>query len=349
MRYLLLIFLITFYSCEHSVPRIKKKLETVEFSENGKIRKITEYECLKYDVKNDQIDIKKSSCRIVQLREYTSNGILIKDAEWKFNYFPDRPDNLTTCEINELGQKISSNYEAIIGDKIGLTIYEEFEYNDAGFEISKRSYTNGVYTHRNETKYDDYNCPIEEIYFNEDEKRHYNTYEYDRLNRVIKSSFYQYNSLSYYTKYEYDDDNIRYSSSSKYNADDKLIENKKSDSDKPDNVLKENFYENGRIKSKHILDDNGLNIYISFDQNGNLIEHKEFDQEQLVVKKSWEYREDGALLKESQISNVNLSNNSINVTTIYKRDNLGNWTEKVVLNNANEVIDLRIREYEYYF
>lgn len=345
----MIFFFVILSSCEQSGHRIKRTIDNVEFIENGKVKSITEYKCSKFKTVNEQIDINKPSCRIIQIKEYSSDGVLLKDAEWVYNYYPDTPDKITKCEINELGQKINSKYEMIIGDKIGLTLYQEFEFNDAGFEVSKRSYTNGVYTHRDETNYDDYNCPIEEIYFNEDEKRHYNTYEYDYLNRVVKSSFYQYNSLSYYTKYKYDDDNLWHSSSSRYNAEDKLIEKKERDFDKPDKVLQEKFYENGRIKSKHILDNNGLDIYLSFDQNGNLIEHKEFDQEQLVVKKNWKYREDGALLKESEISNVNSSNNNINETTIYKRDNQGNWIEKVVLNNANEVVDLRIREYEYYF
>jgi hypothetical protein len=347
MKYILLLFIATIYSCDQSNLRVKKTPQNIEFSENGKVRKIIEYNCSKINHNNEKIVVNKSSCRIIRIKEYSLNGVLLKDAEWKYNYYPERPDNLTISKINDLGQKISSKKEMMIGDEIGVTFLQEFKYNDAGFVVEKKHFTDGVYTHKIETDYDEYNCPIKEIHYNKDEISHYYIFENDHLNRIIKSSYFTNNTLNTYIKFDFENDNDEWHSSfSKYNYDDKLIES--TVLKKPEKVLVEKYYDNGRIKFKHILSDNKLDVYLTFDENGNLIERKEFDGEQFILQMSWEYRKDGALLKESYASNVNLMNNNFDETIIYKRDNLGNWTEKIVLNNANEIIDIRARDLEYY-
>ncbi len=347
MKYILILCVFTIYSCDQSNLRLKRTAQNVEFSENGKVKKIIEFDCSKVNHNNEKIVINKSSCRIIRIKEFSLSGVLLTDAEWEYNYHPERPDNLTISDINDLGQKISTKKEMMIGDEIGITLFQEFKYNDAGFVIENKHFTDGVYTHKIVTNYDEYNCPIKEIHYNDDEISHFYIYENDHLNRVIKSSYFTNNSLRTYTKFEYESDNDDWHSSfSKYDNDDKQIESIVLK--KPEKVLEEKFYDNGRIKFKHVLSDKGLDVYLKFDENGNLIERKEFDGEQFILQKSWEYREDGALLKESQASNVTLMNNNVDETIIYKRDNLGNWIEKIVLNNANEIIHIRTRYLEYY-
>ena len=210
---------------------------------------------------------------------------------------------------------------------------------------------------RNETIYDEFNCPIKELHYdNNNEIKFYNINEFDKLNRQISSEEYSKdNSLEEKWIKEYEKDNDDWIVMKTYDADGNLIDEEYKDEDYTDIE----YYSNGKVKTWHfkttfmysiyqnlyqINDD----VYETYDKNGRLIERKIYNNEKWIATNTWKYREDDALIEESESTGRIVGKSFYKKTTYYRVDFNGNWIERYTMDSEGNVTELAVREYEYY-
>ncbi|MDX9918309.1 MAG: hypothetical protein RBT15_09925 [Gudongella sp.] len=337
-------------------PRIK---EIPKREYGGKVKRIIEYQCDKYWRDENSFKIVKNSCKIYNIKEFNLDEILIRSRSWNnFDYLKE-PDLTEIQKINKSGLVI----EKIKFSSTGET-KENYSYNPAGFETEHVLYINGMLFSRYEIFYDEYNCPIKEIYYNDNnEIKYYYTNEFDDKNREILSKRYNKdNSLEGKWTKEYEKDSDDWIIKCSFSSDGKLLEREdkrelyKSNkfefvytSDLPDKGFTDvEYYSNGKVKTWHYINYKNEDIYQTYDLNGRIIERKIYHQEDWQYSYTWKYREDGAVIEESESTSRVIGKKYYKRTTYYSVDFNGNWIEKYTIDIDGNSNVLRVREIEYY-
>jgi hypothetical protein len=108
-------------------------------------------------------------------------------------------------------------------------------------------------------------------------------------------------------------------------------------------------YPNGPVKTWRYTNEEGKNIEQTYDLSGRT--HPSYDQ--LSTRKpeesfEWKYRQDGKLLEESTTSFISPGKPYYKKSTFYRLDYYGNWVEKYSMDSEFGVIEMFVREIEYY-
>ena len=352
MKYSIFALLIIFLSCEPAIKRTPRLKENHKREYGGIVKRIIQYNCDKYWTNENPLKIAKNSCKIYKVMEFNQDEIITKEMVWYNLDYPNDPGFIETVKINESGL-IIERVEDYYGDKT-KTYYS---YNQDGFETEEVVYYENMLCWRNETIYDEFNCPIKELHYdNNNEIKFYNINEFDKLNRQISSEEYSKdNSLEEKWIKEYEKDNDDWIVMKTYDADGNLIDEEYKDEDYTDIE----YYSNGKVKTWHfkttfmysiyqnlyqINDD----VYETYDKNGRLIERKIYNNEKWIATNTWKYREDDALIEESESTGRIVGKSFYKKTTYYRVDFNGNWIERYTMDSEGNVTELAVREYEYY-
>lgn len=362
MKYSIIILILLLVSCEPAIKRTPRIKEIPVRKYGGKVKRIIEYQCDQYWAKENPLKIAKNSCKIYRVSEFNSDEILIKDMYWHDLDYPNEPGFTETQRTNESGLIIER-----ITKMTGLWANEiktNFSYNQAGFETEKVVYRKGIFSSREETIYDEYNCPIKEISYDENnEVEDYKENKYDNRNRIVLSLQYKKdNTLEEKCSYEYDGDDEDWIVKKTYDAIGRLIdEEDERDSYKtnkvdylytsrlPDEGFTDvEYYSNGKVKEWHFINEEDYDIYQTYDENGRIIERKIYSNGEWQDTNTWKYREDNALIEESESTSRVVGKSYYKTTTYYSVDFNGNWIEKITTDSEGNVLELRVREIEYY-
>lgn len=362
MKYSIFALLIFLLSCEPSIKRAPLLKEKHKREYGGKVKRIIEYDCDKYWTNENPLKIVKKSCKMYSVMEFNQDEILTKEMKWDDLDYPNDPGFILTVKINESGLIIEK-----VAKKIGSFSFElksNFSYNQDGFVTEKVIYSDNVFSSREETIYDEFNCPIKEIYYDENnEIEYYYINKFDKLNREISSEKYSKdNSLEKKWTKEYEKDNDDWIARKTYDADGNLIDkDDKRESYKmnkvdylyttglPDEGFTDiEYYSNGKVKTWHYKNQNNHDVYQTYDENGRIIERKIYFNEEWLDTYTWKYREDDAIIEESESTSRIVGKSFYKKTTYYRVDFNGNWIEKYTMDSEGNVTELAVREFEYY-
>jgi hypothetical protein len=353
--------LIFFTSCDNfinRVPRVQEKINHDPY--NGKVSKVIEYECNTYFIENENnIDINKRSCRLCAIYEYYP--LLQIEKNWSGSNDIKKPDAIKTTSFNAFGHIVEESNKSVF--PFAYESKSNYTYNESGFVVKQVSYYHGSFGNfysNIETIYDEYNCPIKEIHYDSTHKiTKYFINKFDKRNRQIKSSEfdsanvlrqeevlkYKGDDTEWTTKYEYDNNGKLKYKSDRSNSENIFTKIFKSNSD--DNYKNIEYYPNGKIKTKSYIDMGDV-VYLTYDENERIIERKTYsNNNEWKETFTWKYREDGALLEESESTSKYTNIAYYKKTSYYKLDFNGNWIEKYTIDNENNVIELKVREFEY--
>jgi hypothetical protein len=362
MKYSIIPLILLLFSCEPAIQRTPRIKEIPNRMYDSKVKKVIEYHCDKYWKNETPLKISKNSCKICEILEFNPDGILIKSREWWYFDYPNEPNQTRITRVNESGLIIER-----VSKMTGYSPSEVktvFSYNQAGFETEKVTYRNGVFLSRVEKIYDEFNCPIKEIFYDENnEIRSYLINKFDILNRITSSEEYTKNdSLSGKWSREYEKDNDDWIVTNTYDAHGNIIERRdrresykmnKLDYEYTRSLPYEGFsdieyFSNGKVKTWHFINSFNKDVYQTYDENGRIIERKIYDNEEWLETFTWKYREDDALIEESESTSKIAGKPFFKKTTYYRVDSNGDWIEKYTIDIEGNVYDLAVREFEYY-
>jgi hypothetical protein len=346
-------------------PLLKEKLVKEYF---GNVKRIIEYDCDRYFTNENPIKINKNSCKITSIENYDINEMLLKQMEWYGSNYPNDTDNIIVNKLNEAGltyewmHRWNSVYFGKLTEQKVL-----YSYNKDGFITDEVVYQSGKYLWRKEYNYDEYNCPIKEILYDSINKiESYYVRSFDLKNRETLSIKYNNkDKLIEKVVTEYDDDYYDFDGwviRTTYDGDGKLIEhedklelykNNKIDGGwtpkLPYKGAKDvEYYSSGKVKSWHFQNSSNEDVYQIYNENGRIIERKIYRNETWLETYTWNYREDGALVEQSESTSKIVGTSYYKKTTNYKLDFNGNWIEKIVFDSEDNVSLMRVREIEYF-
>lgn len=364
MKYIAAILTLIFLSsCDQLTNRTPRVQDRLIRDYRGKVKRIIEYACDKYWVHENPIRIDKNSCEILRISEFNEDEILTKEMLWNVGEYPKDPEYLTINKVDESGNIIETIRNKRLSDKKRLS----FSFNQAGFQTEWVEYMNGKFSMREETVYDEYNCPIKEITYDENNKiTHYHIYSYDEKNREISSTKYDgRDKLIYKTVKEYDDYYTDFDDlvvETDYDANGKITNkvdarelyksNKIVGSWTPKLPYKGaediEYYTSKKVRSWHFVNSTNEDVYQTYDEEGRVIERKIYRNKIWSYTYSWKYREDGALLEESESTSRVVGKSYDKRTTYYRVDQMGNWVERYRIDEEGRLSLLATREFEYY-
>lgn len=351
--------LILISGCNNS-SRIPLKRVDYQVGFEPGVKSIKEYDCQQYWTDKIPPQIVKSSCSLSKLDEYTKEGHLTKELIWFDSDNQSNPESIRLIKYNDSGQIIEdfSKSTGIINTESKII----YSYNASGFQTERIIFLNGKITFREEDIYDEFNCPIKKIYYKDNLLNQSITYEYDTKNRPITEITYDENSkLMYKEKYAYESGN-KYVKYIRYDSEGKIImeedKNKSVERNKinglytnalPGKEAKNvEYFSNGKVRSWHFKNQNNDDVFQVYDDNERIIERKIYSNEKWQDTFTWKYREDGAILEESESTSRIVEIPYFKKTTYYKYDIKGYWIEKVVVDTEGRAIELKAREIDYY-
>lgn len=325
----------------------------------GEVKKIIEYDCGRYWADGSPIRINRASCRITTIMEFNPDEIKLKELKWFMSEYPNEPNISEFVKVDSSGL-IIERISRIIGGPIDNEHISYYTYNDSGFETEREVYKNGNLLNKREIIYDDYNCPIREIHYDKNnDLTSYYINEFDNKNR--KTLYVRYNNKDiiqnkYVMEYEgdHDDWTVRY----RYDGDGNLLnkvdkrENKVNilyKSALPDNRYSNiEYYPDGQVKKWNYTNTLNNEVFQEYDLNGRIIERNVYNNNEWLESYTWKYREDGAILEESHSTSQIIGKSYYKKTTYFSVDFNGNWVEKYTMDSDERVLDMKIREIEYY-
>ena len=371
-QYGFLLSLFLLLSCQGKSERTVLVIEPHFGEFGGKVKQIIEYDCKKYFNAEFPYSIDKSSCEIKNVYKYNIDEVLIEDLSWSWNDYPDKPDYRKVKTVDKYGNilvenstKLASNnnYPFMVDMAKGYNIITTNTYNQDGFRVEQVVMRNGELQRRVEYIRDEYNCLTKEIQFdNENEVSFYIERKFDNKNRMVEYVFYdgetedkektvyKYGkSAKWEIMKEYDSNGYLVETTSRKDVIESNMIDYSASYGLPYNGYKDvEYYSDGNVRSWHYINNIGLDHFNTYDRNGETIEHKSYNGDEWQDTYTWKYREDGALIEESEATSRIVGKNYYKKTTYYKVDHNGNWIEKQILDNEGNMLEGMAREIEYY-
>jgi hypothetical protein len=120
--------------------------------------------------------------------------------------------------------------------------------------------------------------------------------------------------------------------------------------DTPQEILDEKYInpKTGKIQSLFYRNRDDEDVFELFNNEERLTERKFMKGNQWIKTQNWRYREDGALLEESESTSQVVGRSFYKKSTFYKVDNNGNWIEMYSTDSEGAVYNLNKRSIEYY-
>jgi hypothetical protein len=328
----------TLMSCGQQRIPIPKEQSTRLYK--GKVKKIISYSCSLYKQDENGIIINPKGCNIQKIEEFDEEENVISENRFEDVKDPTLITYILTTRRDAKGKILEKS--EIHNYLFNYKVRYEYKYNNNNLLIEKTQYNEDKFYNRSAYKYDEYNCMIEEDYFNATNQLDSKYISvFDNNNLMTKRTGYKPNGeLDSYIQFDYDKKGElirrRY-----YNRDNKLTE---------DNNFKEKPTDK-RDSNNNLIeysDNEGIHLKI-FDRFNRCTEEKLLNNGTWLETRTWNYRDDGALIEESFSTSRFVGKSYYKVTTKYKTDNKGNWVEKYVINNEdNGVVGLEARNIEYY-
>lgn len=361
MKYIIITFSILIcISCENSINRIPKSKEKEEREYGGKVKKIVTYYCEKCWTDEHPLTIDKNSCNVFNVQSFNAHETMLEEMTWGKSNYPNKPDMKTINKINKSGLIIETTRNSVYSGDTRII----YSYNQDGFRTEKVVYYDGELSLRTETIYDEFNCPIKEIVFTENNKlSYYRVMEHDNRNREI--SYERYNNedeLETKRVMKYDDDSdkwtIRYSYNVKGELESKDDRKESFKTNKVSFLYSPNlpdvrytgieYYSTGEVKSWHFKNQHDDDVFQTYNKNGKVVERKIFNDEEWKNTFTFKYREDGSVIEESESTSRIIGKSYYKKTTYYNVDFNGNWIEKHITDSEGNVLELAMRDIEYY-
>ena len=232
-------------------------------------------------------------------------------------------------------------------------------YNKFGFKTEEIYYGEGnKFRGRTENIYDDYNCLVKVSRYDTSNIQYlYYTKEYNNNNQEICYTEYDAKGeIRIKENYEYSKEGeiIKEARTGKAGTEIKNFKvisiNKKTNNNF---TLLESYncqledYPSGKLKNITYANDNE-EVTLTYDENERLIERKVKNKGVWYETFTWKYREDGALLEESESTSKYIGKSYYKTSIYYTVDSNGNWIEKYKLDSEGRVLDLSVREIDYF-
>ncbi len=329
------------------------------FEHKGAVKNCIQYKCTNYYLRNGQIDLSESDCKISTISEFSEDTILIKEVS--YDSYPDQIHTKIEVKLNPDG-RVSEDFFQSTGP-MPTASRGTFSYDERGNCLSAiRVDENGNLKSKDEYEYDQFNCEIKHISYSRDNQISFSSKsEYNDNNQIVKDYTYDKNGeLKGESTYEYDSDGELIFK--KYErVGDKTTETNYEESYSKNSILgeflpKPSKYlssikrnpESGKIQSCYYKNSSGQDVSEIFDNQERVIERKFMNGNQWIKTQNWRYREDGALLEESESSSQYVGRSFFKRSTFYKVDNNGNWIEMYSTDSEGGVYNLYKRSIEYY-
>lgn len=360
----LLLLALQLNSCGQSVKRTPLVPPKPKREYGGIVKKIVEYDCDKYFANEQPLKIVRSSCKISEVFEFNLDEIRTKHLWWGFFEYPNDPQFIDISVVGESGQILEKTSTATAGGFFkAFNNKETYSYNAAGFITEWAWFRDNHLDRRLETKYDEFNCPIRKSTFDaENNLVEYTILEYNEHNLPISSTNYdRLDRLVEKQTFEYDFKDSCVITST-FDANGTLTMEEDECASRKNNVVDaistnglpgkgftdiEN-YPNGQTKTWRYTNEEGKKIEQKYDLNGRIILRTISSNAKTEESFEWKYQQDGKLIEESTTSFISPGKPYYKKSTFYRLDYYGNWVEKYSMDSEFGVIEMFVREIEYY-